>query len=111
MACLARARHALPSSMARGVESMPVAGDDPRSGDDRPWWHLATRLKLTTEESTAGVWKEGAMLVLVAYGSKRGGTEGLARMIAEDLQAEGFAVDLRSARYVLAHRVLHRNWG
>ena len=40
------------------------------------------------------------MLVLVAYGSKRGGTEGLARMIAEDLQAEGFTVDLRSARYV-----------
>lgn len=40
------------------------------------------------------------MLVLVAYGSTRGGTEGLARMIAEDLQSEGFTVDLRSARYV-----------
>jgi menaquinone-dependent protoporphyrinogen oxidase len=40
------------------------------------------------------------MLVLVAYGSTRGGTAALARMIAEDLEAEGFTADVRSARHV-----------
>ena len=38
------------------------------------------------------------MSVLVAYGSKRGGTEGLANMVADDLRAEGLAVDVRPAR-------------
>jgi menaquinone-dependent protoporphyrinogen oxidase len=34
------------------------------------------------------------MSILVAYGSKRGGTEGLAGWIAEELRHEGFEVDL-----------------
>lgn len=37
------------------------------------------------------------MRVLVAYGSKRGGTEGLARAVAEGLTDAGHAVDVRSA--------------
>lgn len=40
------------------------------------------------------------MTILVAYGSRRGGTEGLAQMVASGLQEEGFAVDLRPAREV-----------
>jgi menaquinone-dependent protoporphyrinogen oxidase len=38
------------------------------------------------------------MKMLVAYGSKRGGTEGLAQMVAEGLRAEGFTVDVAPAR-------------
>jgi menaquinone-dependent protoporphyrinogen oxidase len=38
------------------------------------------------------------MTVLVTYGSKRGGTEGLAQMVATDLRAEGFEVELVAAR-------------
>jgi menaquinone-dependent protoporphyrinogen oxidase len=34
------------------------------------------------------------MTVLVAYGSKRGGTRGLAEMIGEGLRDEGFAVEV-----------------
>lgn len=34
------------------------------------------------------------MRVLVTYGSTRGGTEGLARMVADDLRDEGITVDL-----------------
>ena len=37
------------------------------------------------------------MRVLVAYGSKRGGTQGLAQHVADELRAEGFAVDVRPA--------------
>ncbi|HEY0882134.1 MAG TPA: flavodoxin domain-containing protein, partial [Archangium sp.] len=37
------------------------------------------------------------MRVLVAYGSKRGGPEGLARAVAEGLTEAGHAVDVRSA--------------
>ena|SRR5579862_3980957 len=37
------------------------------------------------------------MTVLVAYGSKRGGTKGLAEMVASDLRREGFDVDLSPA--------------
>ena len=40
------------------------------------------------------------MSVLVAYGSKRGGTKGLAEMVAGDLRQEGFEVDLQPARQV-----------
>jgi len=40
------------------------------------------------------------MSILVAYGSSRGGTEGLAGMVAEDLRDEGFTVDLCAAREV-----------
>jgi menaquinone-dependent protoporphyrinogen oxidase len=40
------------------------------------------------------------MSILVTYGSKRGGTEGLARMVAEALGAEGFRVDVLPARQV-----------
>lgn len=40
------------------------------------------------------------MSVLVAFGSKRGGTEGLAQMVAEGLREEGFAVDVVPARQV-----------
>jgi menaquinone-dependent protoporphyrinogen oxidase len=38
------------------------------------------------------------MPVLVAYGSKRGGTKGLAEMVAEALRDEGFTVDVSPAR-------------
>lgn len=38
------------------------------------------------------------MTVLVAYGSKRGGTEGLAQMVADDLRQEGFQVVVTPAR-------------
>jgi menaquinone-dependent protoporphyrinogen oxidase len=40
------------------------------------------------------------MEVLVAYGSKRGGTAGLARMIAEELAAAGQRVTVQPAREV-----------
>jgi menaquinone-dependent protoporphyrinogen oxidase len=40
------------------------------------------------------------MRVLVAYGSERGGTEGLARGLADALQALGFATDVRAANEV-----------
>lgn len=39
------------------------------------------------------------MRVLVAYGSKRGGTAGLAQMIGEDLRELGLQTDVRPARY------------
>jgi menaquinone-dependent protoporphyrinogen oxidase len=35
-----------------------------------------------------------AMSILVTYGSKRGGTEGLAGMVANNLREEGFNVDI-----------------
>lgn len=38
------------------------------------------------------------MTVLVTYGSKRGGTEGLAQMVADGLRAEGFVVEVVPAR-------------
>lgn len=38
------------------------------------------------------------MTVLVTYGSKRGGTQGLAQMVAEDLREEGFQVEVAPAR-------------
>lgn len=38
------------------------------------------------------------MSILVTYGSKRGGTEGLARMVADGLRDEGFSVDVVPAR-------------
>ena len=38
------------------------------------------------------------MRVLVVYGSKRGGTAGLAETIGEALVAEGLTADVRSAR-------------
>ena len=38
------------------------------------------------------------MSVLVAYGSKRGGTRGLAEMVAQGLREEGFTVDVVPAR-------------
>ncbi len=38
------------------------------------------------------------MRTLITYGSKRGGTEGLARLIADDLREFGFDVDVRSPR-------------
>jgi menaquinone-dependent protoporphyrinogen oxidase len=37
------------------------------------------------------------MSILVTYGSKRGGTEGLADMVADALRQEGFAVDVLPA--------------
>lgn len=40
------------------------------------------------------------MRVLVTVGSERGGTQGLGEMVAEDLRAEGFQVDLRPPRQV-----------
>jgi menaquinone-dependent protoporphyrinogen oxidase len=40
------------------------------------------------------------MRVLVTVGSKRGGTEGLGEMVAEDLRAEGYEVDMRAPRQV-----------
>lgn len=40
------------------------------------------------------------MRVLVTVGSERGGTAGLGEMVAEDLRAEGFQVDLRPPREV-----------
>lgn len=40
------------------------------------------------------------MSVLVAYGSKRGGTEGLAGMVAEALRQEGITADVAPARSV-----------
>lgn len=40
------------------------------------------------------------MRVLVTYGSKRGGTEGLARMVAGDLRDHGLDVDLLPPRQV-----------
>jgi menaquinone-dependent protoporphyrinogen oxidase len=40
------------------------------------------------------------MLVLVAYGSKLGGTRGLAEMVAGGLRAEGLQVDVQPAREV-----------
>jgi menaquinone-dependent protoporphyrinogen oxidase len=38
------------------------------------------------------------MSILVAFGSKRGGTEGLAGMVANGLRLEGFTVDVVPAR-------------
>jgi menaquinone-dependent protoporphyrinogen oxidase len=40
------------------------------------------------------------MTVLVAYGSKRGGTEGLARMVEGQVEAEGLTAEVRPAREV-----------
>lgn len=40
------------------------------------------------------------MRVLVAYGSKQGGTEGLARWLGSDLEELGFDVDVMPARQV-----------
>jgi menaquinone-dependent protoporphyrinogen oxidase len=40
------------------------------------------------------------MTVLVSYGSKRGGTEGLAQMVANGLREEGFSVEVAPARTV-----------
>lgn len=40
------------------------------------------------------------MRVLIAYGSKRGGTAGLADMIDDELTAAGFQADVRPARDV-----------
>jgi len=40
------------------------------------------------------------MRILVTYGSTRGGTLGLAEMVAEDLRTEGFEVDLLPPREV-----------
>lgn len=40
------------------------------------------------------------MHILVAYGSKRGGTEGIAQMVADGLRQEDFAVDVLPAREV-----------
>jgi len=40
------------------------------------------------------------MRVLIAYGSKRGGTAGLARMIGDEFARAGFRVDVRRAREV-----------
>lgn len=37
------------------------------------------------------------MSILVAYGSKRGGTEGLANMVADALRQEGFTVEVAPA--------------
>jgi menaquinone-dependent protoporphyrinogen oxidase len=36
------------------------------------------------------------MRILVTYGSKRGGTQGLAQHVAEGLRAEGFAVEVQT---------------
>jgi menaquinone-dependent protoporphyrinogen oxidase len=40
------------------------------------------------------------MRILVTYGSTRGGTEELAGMVADDLRAEGFDVDLLAPRHI-----------
>lgn len=40
------------------------------------------------------------MKILIAYGSKRGGTQGLAEMLAEAFAAEGVDTDVRPARAV-----------
>jgi menaquinone-dependent protoporphyrinogen oxidase len=40
------------------------------------------------------------MRVLVAYGSKMGGTKGLAEMVGTELEANGFRVDVMPARTV-----------
>ena len=40
------------------------------------------------------------MRILVTYGSTRGGTEGLAQMVADGLRVEGFDVDLLPPRQV-----------
>ncbi len=40
------------------------------------------------------------MRILVTYGSTRGGTQGLAQMVADGLRAEGFDVDLLPPRQV-----------
>ncbi len=40
------------------------------------------------------------MSILVTYGSKRGGTEGLAQMVADGLREEGFTVDLLPPRHI-----------
>jgi len=40
------------------------------------------------------------MLALVTYGSTRGGTEGLAEMVADGLREEGFTVDVLAPREV-----------
>jgi menaquinone-dependent protoporphyrinogen oxidase len=44
------------------------------------------------------------MTILVAYGSKRGGTAGLANMIGDELLAEGFTVQVAPARTVRSVR-------
>ncbi len=41
------------------------------------------------------------MRVLVTWGSKRGGTEGVARIIGETIEAQGFEVDMLPARRAL----------
>jgi menaquinone-dependent protoporphyrinogen oxidase len=40
------------------------------------------------------------MTILVAYGSKRGGTGGLAHMVADGLREQGFSVEVAPARTV-----------
>ena len=42
------------------------------------------------------------MRVLITWGTKRGGTESIAKIIAEELEREGYAVDLIAARDVVA---------
>ena len=44
------------------------------------------------------------MTILVAHASKRGGTEGLANMVADELRAEGFTVEVAPARTVQSVR-------
>jgi menaquinone-dependent protoporphyrinogen oxidase len=60
------------------------------------------------------------MRVLVAYGSKRGGTAGLAQMIAKGLSSNGVEADARAARdvwtlkpytaVVVAGALYHNRW-
>ena len=45
--------------------------------------------------------KGGCMRVLIAYGSKRGGTAGLARMIGDEFTALGLQTSAQPARKVL----------
>ena len=40
------------------------------------------------------------MLALVTYGSKMGGTQGLAEMVADSFRTEGFEAEVRPAREV-----------
>jgi menaquinone-dependent protoporphyrinogen oxidase len=54
-------------------------------------------MDLKQDSSTAG---GAAMTILVAYGSKRGGTEGLAHMVGDALRWEGFTVEVAPARTV-----------
>src|SRR5689334_17224121 len=57
-----------------------------------------TEERTPREKATAEEARHRPVHILVTWGSKRGGTEGIARTLAEALQREGLDVELLPAR-------------